>query len=257
MLTDDFDNPNSLIVLENVSRVLCREGWGMLLVNMRGETDAPSALLAASQRRVDAAVLNGTWFDDWIIRTALGARRVRKLIVFGRVSDSPNTFSICCDDIAALRDIAGFAQTQGYRSPLFVAGPDTPSAILRRKQTFLAEWLRLTGTQPPSIHVAQYNIGLAHDCVLNALDGAYKNPRPDILVCENDALAIGAMDAIRCDLGLSVPQDIAVIGYDTSRWRRCHLQLDHLARSRSEPWPGAHRRSPIRARTGQRPRLSR
>ena len=37
LLSDDFENPHSLIVLERVSRILRREGWGMLLVNMRGE----------------------------------------------------------------------------------------------------------------------------------------------------------------------------------------------------------------------------
>jgi DNA-binding LacI/PurR family transcriptional regulator len=213
-LSDDFENPHSLIVIEQVSRVLRDEGWGMLLVNMTGDSDAPSALLAASQRRVDAAVLNGTFFDDRVIRTALGARRVKKLIVFGRVSESPNTVSICCDDVAALRETAAFAHRQGYRSPLFVAGPDTPSAILRRKDTFLAEWRNLQGTQPPFIHVDRYNIGLARERVLAALTGAHRDPRPDILICENDALAIGALDAIRCDLGLSAPHDIGVIGYD-------------------------------------------
>ena len=186
----------------------------MLLVNMRGESDAPSALLAASQRRVDAAVLNGTWYDDRVIRTALGARRVKKLIVFGRASESPDTVSICCDDAAALREIAAFVHARGYRSPLFVAGPDSPSAILRRKMTFLAEWLRLTETRAPFVHVEQYSIGLAHDRVLVELTRGRHDPLPDILICENDAIAIGAMDAIRCDLGLSVPRDIAVIGYD-------------------------------------------
>ena len=214
LLIDDFENPHKLIVLERLSRVLRDEGWGTLLVNMRDESDAPSALLAASQRRVDAAVLNGTWFDDRIIKTALGAKRVKKLIVFGRVSESSDTVSICCDDVAALREIAAFVDAEGYRSPLFVAGPDTHSAILRRKDTFLAEWSRLRGTRAPFIHVDQYSIGLAHDRVLEALTGAHRDPRPDILICENDAIAIGAMDAIRCDLGLSVPGDIAVIGYD-------------------------------------------
>jgi DNA-binding LacI/PurR family transcriptional regulator len=213
-LTDDFENPHSLVVLGQLSRVLRDEGWGILLVNMTGESDTPSALLAASQRRVDAAVLNGSWFDDRVIKTALGARRVKKLIVFGRASESPNTVSICCDDVAALREIAAFANAQGYRTPLFVAGPDTPSAILRRKETFLAEWRRLWGVPAPFIHVSQYDIGLARKCVVTALMGANRDPRPDILICENDALAIGAMDGVRCDLGLSVPDDIAVIGYD-------------------------------------------
>jgi len=214
LLIDDFENPHKLIMLESLSRVLRDEGWGTLLVNMKGEADAPLALLGASQRRVDAAVLNGTWFDERIIRTALGARRVKKLIVFGRVSDSPDTISICCDDVAALRTIAAFVDEQGYQSPLYVAGPDTHSAILRRKDTFLAEWRALRGRSPPFMHLDQYNIGLARDCVLAALTGGRRDRRPDILVCENDALAIGAMDAIRSDLALSIPGDIAVIGFD-------------------------------------------
>ena len=37
---------------------------------------------------------------------------------------------------------------------------------------------------------------------------------PDVIVCENDALAFGAVDAIRHGLGLSVPGDIAVTGFD-------------------------------------------
>ncbi len=37
---------------------------------------------------------------------------------------------------------------------------------------------------------------------------------PDVVVCENDVLALGAIDAIRHGLGLRVPQDIAVTGFD-------------------------------------------
>ncbi|GLS21230.1 LacI family transcriptional regulator [Labrys miyagiensis] len=214
LLVDDFGNPHKLVVLERLSRILNDEGWGTLLCNMRDGHGAPSALLSASQRRVDAAVLNGTEFDDRIIETALGARRVKKLIVFARVSESPNTISICCDDVAAMREITSFVLARGYRTPLFVAGPNSFSAVLRRKDTFLSEWRKARGVLPPSIHVEQYSIPLAYERVLTALTGPYRDARPDILVCENDALAIGAMDAVRFGLGLSIPGDIAVIGYD-------------------------------------------
>jgi DNA-binding LacI/PurR family transcriptional regulator len=40
-----------------------------------------------------------------------------------------------------------------------------------------------------------------------------KAPRPTAIVCYNDALAVGAMDAIR-SAGLSIPQDISVTGFD-------------------------------------------
>jgi LacI family transcriptional regulator len=33
-------------------------------------------------------------------------------------------------------------------------------------------------------------------------------------MCENDILAVGAMDIIRDEMGLKVPEDLAVVGFD-------------------------------------------
>lgn len=213
LLVDDFDNPHKLVMLERLTRLLRQAGYGTLLVNMLGAEDAPDALLVASQRRVDAAVVIGTQFDEHILRTALGARRVKKLIVFARASRFENTVSICCDDIGAMKEIAEHVLARGYGRPLFLAGPDTESTRLMRKETFQRHWQDRTGAPlPPVIHVPHYNSTEAHAGLLAYLRTA--DPRPDVIVCENDILAMGAMDAIRHGLALRVPQDIAVTGFD-------------------------------------------
>lgn len=40
-----------------------------------------------------------------------------------------------------------------------------------------------------------------------------RDPRPTALLCRSDELALGAMEAAR-DLGLSVPGDLSVVGFD-------------------------------------------
>lgn len=40
--------------------------------------------------------------------------------------------------------------------------------------------------------------------------------RIDVLLCENDVLAFGAMDTARSVFGLRVPDDLAIAGYDGS-----------------------------------------
>lgn len=214
LLVDDFSNPHKLLVLERLTHVMQREGWGTLLFNTSDQSETQSALLAASQRRVDVAVLIGTRFDEAIIHTALGARKLKKLVIFARASQNPNTLSICCDDDAAIREMTSYLLHKNFKRPIFLAGPDTQSAKLIRKETFAAIWRKERGCSPKIVHVPQYNYSLAYNVVFGTL-GKLKPVRyPDLLFCENDVLAIGAMDAIRQGLGLSVPGDISVVGFD-------------------------------------------
>lgn len=214
LLVDDFANPHKLVMLERLTRALRQKGCDTLLVNMLGADDAPSALLSASQRRVDAAVLIGVNFDEQVLATALGARRVRKLIVFARTSQNPNTISICCDDFAAMSTMADYIIAKEYRCPMFLAGPNSHSAHLMRKETFLLKWQKARDSTPECFSVPMYDPGLAFETVVEQLRGRDLSDLPDIIVCENDALAIGAVDAIRHRLGLRVPEDIAVTGFD-------------------------------------------
>ena len=43
-----------------------------------------------------------------------------------------------------------------------------------------------------------------------------QDTRPDAIFCAGDQMAIGSIDVIRQELGLRVPEDVSVIGYDGS-----------------------------------------
>lgn len=214
LLIDDFANPHKLVMMERLTRILRREGWDTLLVNTLDCEDTGHALLNASQRRVDAVILIGLQFDDDVLDTAIHARRFRKLIIFARTSRNPDTISIAVDDVHAMREIAGYVHERNYRRPMLVAGPHTSSAHLLRKETFVDYWRQHFGKAPEIISVAAYDPALAGKVVESALAGRNAKTLPDILVCENDALAIGATDVIRHKLGLRIPDDIAITGFD-------------------------------------------
>ncbi|MDD9746774.1 MULTISPECIES: LacI family DNA-binding transcriptional regulator [Marinovum] len=212
VLVDDFNNPHKLVMLERLTTAMRSAGLDTLLVNTLGSEDAQDALRNATQRRVDAAVLIGVNFDDSILHAALGARRVKKLILFARASDHPETISICVDDVAAMREITDYVIDKGYRRPLFLAGPDTRSAHVFRKETFVAHWQSRFDVTPEVLSVGSYDPRRAFEIIERNLTS--RRAYPDVIVCENDALAIGAMDALRHALGLRVPDDIAVTGFD-------------------------------------------
>ncbi len=214
VLVDDFANPHKLVMLERLTRILRKNGWDTLLVNTLDRDDAPAALLSASQRRVDAAVLIGSGFNDDALDTAMGARRIKKLVVFARTSSNPNTVSICVDDKVAMTEITRHILKQGYDRPLFLSGPQTHTAHVTRKETFLKNWEAAKGRAPLHITANSYDPEKAYQTITKHWGQIAETDRPDILVCENDAIAIGAIDALRYELGLRVPEDIAVIGFD-------------------------------------------
>ena len=118
ILLDDFSNPHRLVTLECLTRILRKHGWGTLLVNTLDEDDTTAALLAASQRRVDAAILIGVSYNEEAMSAALGTRRLRKLILFARSSSNPDTISICVDDHAAMTRITDYVLSRGYELSL-------------------------------------------------------------------------------------------------------------------------------------------
>ncbi|ASJ73387.1 putative HTH-type transcriptional repressor ExuR [Granulosicoccus antarcticus IMCC3135] len=214
LLIDDFSNPHKLVMMERLTRILRHSGWGTLLVNTLDADDAALALVNARQHRVDAAVLIGSQFSESILAAAGGARQVKKLILFARYSADPGTISVCCDDEAAMESIADHVISRGYCRPVFVAGPQTQSAHVMRKETFLKRWQEARGEQVAFTVVETYDPQIAYRQVTRYLSGLNRSEWPDILVCENDALAMGAVDAIRYEFGLHVPDDIAVTGFD-------------------------------------------
>lgn len=214
LLVDDFANPHKLVMMDTLTRALRKRGIDTLLVNTLDREDTTAALLNASQRRVDATILIGIQFDDVSLAAAHGARRFKKLIIFARTSRSPDTISIAVDDEAATREIARYVIDKGYRRPLYVAGPNTISAHLLRKETFAAIWQDRFGHPPESVAVPRYDPLLSSQLALETLGPRAPGAMPDIVVCENDALALGVIDTIRHRLRLRVPQDIAVMGFD-------------------------------------------
>lgn len=84
----------------------------------------------------------------------------------------------------------GTRRYEGVLEGLAAAGAELPEHLVVRTDA----WLRSSGYAAAQQLVAA-------------------SPRRDALLCFNDALAVGALKALG-DLGVRVPQDVAVVGWD-------------------------------------------
>ncbi len=103
---------------------------------------------------------------------------------------------------------------QGFKRIAHLAGPSQLNITEQRKQGYIDTLIK-------------YGMPIRQDYIISAgilQDKGYSamqqllqaQPLPDAVFCVNDPIAIGAMKAIK-DAHLSIPKDIALVGYSESR----------------------------------------
>jgi len=214
VLVDDFGNPHKLPLLKALTAALQREGLTATLVNIDRHTNHIDAILNADQRQVDAVVLLGTSFRDEMLREHTLRPNGPPLYVLARESPLDIVTAISCDAIRSMREICEHLWVRGYRRPAFMSGPRTLSTALGRMREFEAFW-RDHGVAPiPELPAGAYERLAAGEAMAGYLSKTAPDRRADVVMCENDALAIGAMDVARFAFGLRSPADMAFVGYD-------------------------------------------
>jgi LacI family transcriptional regulator len=120
--------------------------------------------------------------------------------------------AVGCDEYSGGKAAMAHMIACGHRQIAVVAGPQASSASRARLEGYRAQ-LAEAGLALPDDRLVFGNLtresgyAAAKRLLLPADQGL------DAIVCGNDLLALGAIDAIM-DAGLRVPEDVAVIGYD-------------------------------------------
>lgn len=125
--------------------------------------------------------------------------------------------STMMDDVAAAREIASYVLSLGHRDIGIIKGDPTHSSsearLLGYSQAFAA-----AGLSPRLDWIEQgcftFESGL--EAGRRLLD---RNERPSAILAQNDDMAVGALMAAR-ELGLGVPEDVSIVGFDDSEVSR-------------------------------------
>ncbi|MCS7475356.1 LacI family DNA-binding transcriptional regulator [Umezawaea endophytica] len=205
LLTDYFG-----LIVSSIAETLRLHGARMVLD--AGEASQGSDVLAGlpDEPGVDAAILILPPEDDERL-VALSRRGFPFLVVDPRTAPPPDVPSISAAHLSGARALTSHLVRQGHRDIGVIAGPDV----------WLAGDARLAGHHAalaqagvlPSPHLTRHVEPTIDDGVRAAgelLDGG---GRLTALVCFNDKLAVGALQAAHAR-GLRVPEDLSVAGFD-------------------------------------------
>lgn len=214
VLIDDFVNLHKLPVLEMVTLALQAEGMAAILININQRFDHLEALLNAGQRQVDAVILLGTAFRDETLQNRANLDSNPPLFVLARESTIDSIPSVNCDPEKSMTEIGKHLWERGYRRPGYMSGPRTLSTALGRERYFSEFWQSHNISDIPLMLAGSYDPQDAAATLRRYLQITPANERIDALMCENDALAVGAIDVARFEFSLRVPEDLAIVGYD-------------------------------------------
>lgn len=144
------------------------------------------------------------------VRMPRSARRLRTVLVNAFDVDGAYP-SMLPDERSGGRAAVDHLISLGHERIAFLAGRRNAWATHERvtayRQGLLAAGLR------PHAYAVRYGDYRLHTGYSLALEVLGTNPRPTGLLCGNDQMAIGAYLAC-ARLGLAVPQDVSIVGYD-------------------------------------------
>ena len=131
------------------------------------------------------------------------------MVHFNRYQDIPHVSAVTSDNRAGGRKIADFLLAGGHKKIGYIAGWEGASTQRDREAGFL-EGLKAKGQ---SLHKRGVGNFLMEEAS-NAAKEMFASDAPDAVFVANDHMALAVMDTLRFELGLSIPDDVSVVGFD-------------------------------------------
>jgi DNA-binding LacI/PurR family transcriptional regulator len=203
LVIDDLANPWFVTLLSGLRPVLRRSGLRPLLTDGRAEPDAVRAL---TELRVDGIVLVGTVADTAVEQLAEQAATLPTVIAGTREPRLPGVDVVSNDDEWGARLATRHLIGLGHRRIAHIVGEGEVGRL--RRAGYEAE-LAAAGLVPVTC-AGDWTEATGHDRAARLLAGA---DRPTAVLAANDLSAVGVLAAAD-ELGMRVPDDVSVVGYD-------------------------------------------
>ena len=204
-----LDNQFYPIALERLSRALQARGYHILVFMAENSTEGVLPVIRELiDYQVEGIVTASVAMTNDL--TNLCEAAGIPVLMFNRGQDDPRLSEVTSDNLAGGRAVADLLVGAGHDRIAHIAGWQGASTGRDRAKGFL-DGLAAHGRTPAAVIDGMYNRDHAAH-VARELFG--KPDRPDAVFVGNDHMAFAVMDVLRSDLGLSVPHDVAVVGYD-------------------------------------------
>jgi len=132
------------------------------------------------------------------------------VVLFNRAQDDERLSAVTSDNIDGGQKVAKFLIAGGHKRLGYIAGWEGASTQRDREVGFIEE-MKKHGRSLFARELGNFNTGEARKAARKMFTA---KEIPDAVFVANDHMAFIAMDVIRFELGLKIPEQVSVVGYD-------------------------------------------
>ena len=202
-------------VLEELGRLLVKENYRLLLFTGHMDRDSDPVFDQVMQYRVDGIILASTTLSSHLSEECATAGI--PVVLFNRTTERDVVSSVTTRNREGGRRIAEFLLAGGHKRFGYISGVESSSTNRDRFAGYV-EGLAEAGHTDIAVGIGNYDRAEAEAAARMLLS---RPDRPDALFVANDHMAVAVMDVARYEFGLSIPQDLSIVGYDDvgpARW---------------------------------------
>jgi len=210
----DLTNPFWGDVTRGVSDAAAARGYSVLLGSSGESREGEQSLLRLfEEHRVDGVLVSSVDIDSPAIESL--TRRGITVVLLDELDNTGRYGSVSLDQAAGARLVGEHLLSEGHRRIGFInVSHDIWWA--RERSRGLCEAIQ-RANEDPAIVISERTITTMTAQTAEPAVGALLSDAPDItaIFCVNDMVALGVLKKLR-ELGLSVPEDVSVVGFDDS-----------------------------------------
>jgi DNA-binding LacI/PurR family transcriptional regulator len=202
-----LDNHFYPVVIEELSRSLQARGYQILLfMTERGNQD--QLVQKVLQYRVEGIVMASADMSSGLAKECVDTGI--PVVLFNRYVPNSISSSVVTDNFGGARRLTRLLIDAGHERIAFIAGAEDSSTNQDREAGFQAE-VAEAGLEVGFREVGNYTLEGAAEATRRLFAS---RSHPDAVVVANDHMAFSVIDVIRDELGLRVPEDVSVVGFD-------------------------------------------
>lgn len=195
--------------IERLSKALQAEGYHVLVFMASNDHAATQTVIdELLDYQVDAIIAASVGLSNDLTKKCEGLGI--PIVLFNRHQYDDRLTSVASDNVAGGRKLATFLIAGGHSRIAHIAGWEGASTQIDREAGFMAG-LKEAGMTLYDRGLGNFNFETAQIAARKMFGG---HTYPDAVFVANDHMAFAVMDVLRYELGLRVPQDVSVVGYD-------------------------------------------